>query len=541
MVVSITGHLDGRTPDRTAEGHLRLTAELAWLVEGDDNLVLQIEAALVPFCVRVGRALLLRFGNAVGSFDAGPLGRLSVHSGKWDECHFDMMLSDITARMAVLPFAAGTGAALPYDRTISADHRVLYHAFVYLRHLCSPSAPLEDRLMPALRLVLAQPHRRFERVHCRVPLHAAQRVEPRALLGMVTPSAGLTRVPRLAKNPLAVALRGYLPTDVDETRVQATFDVPENQFVKAFLREAVGIVEAMRVVAVEQGPGHLRRRIEADCDAIAAALTPIVRHAFWGDVSEMRRVPAESQVLQRRRGYREILRYFVRLRLAARLPLPSEAIVGLLEIKDIAELYEMWTFFEVERQLTRAVGRPPVEVDIATIDELGARLGWGLRAGWEGGIELFYNLTFSRSHAHRRSYSVPLRPDITLRIPDGACAGDHLFDAKFKVRGIDDAMQTADPSDDAVEAAERRGVFKHADLYKVHAYRDAIPSACTVWILYPGTELRFFDEVHGRIDRLADLPLQPAGVGALPLQPAAITADLERVLHRLASGTTLVR
>ncbi len=37
-------------------------------------------------------------------------------------------------------------------------------------------------------------------------------------------------------------------------------------------------------------------------------------------------------------------------------------------------------------------------------------------------------------------------------------------------------------------------MFKRADLYKMHAYCDAIPNARSVWILYPGSELRFFSE-----------------------------------------------
>lgn len=409
---------------------------------------------------------------------------------------------------------------------------MLYHAFVYLRHLLSPSAATDDRLVPALRLVLAQPHRRFERVSSWTPLAAVQRVEPRALLGMVTPRARISRAPQGRGGRLAAALGGHLPQEVEETRNQSTVDVPENQFVKAFLGYALEVIERMRGAASGLGDTPFRARIFADCDAMARELLPVRRHALWDEVSEMRRLPVESQVLQRRRGYREILRCFVRLRLTARLPLRPEATMRLLEIKDIAALYEMWSFFEVERQVSRGLGRPPIEAGDAQVGDFGANLGRGLRVAWEGGIELFYNLSYSRSRSNR-SYSLPLRPDIVLRVPDGPCKGDHLFDAKFKVRRLADAVPAGEDVDDAEQAAERRGVFKHADLYKMHTYRDAIPSARSVWILYPGSDFCFFDEEHGRISDADRIVVPAEGVGAIPLLPGETGETIERLVDRM--------
>ena len=56
--------------------------------------------------------------------------------------------------------------------------------------------------------------------------------------------------------------------------------------------------------------------------------------------------------------------------------------------------------------------------------------------------------------------------------------------------------------------------WKKADLYKMHTYRDAIPQAHSVRILYPGTEERFFELSKDQPDH---------GVGAIPLVPG--TAD----------------
>lgn len=534
QTIAISAHGDEAEVTRTAGGDLRLSAERTWLVEGADDLVLAVEAALPLFCERVGRTLLVRFGNAVGSFDGGPLGRLVVHSDKWDEAHFDRMLAEITRRMALLPFWCSTGAEREHERTISTQDRVLYHAFVYIRHVFSEAARIDERFAPALRLVLAMPHRRLERVATWSPLHAVERMDPRALLGMVTANADLTRAPSGRATGLSRALGGYVPQRIEQSRVQSTVDVPENQFVKALLGQVLGIVERMRACVLGRTDGHFRRRILADCEAIERQLVPLARHALWDEVSEMRRVPAESQVLQRRRGYREMLRHFVRLRLTARLPLDPEATRKLLEIKDIAELYELWSFFEVERQVTLGLGRPPIEAGSPEVDDFGAHLGWGLRVAWDGGVELFYNPTYSRKRRNH-SYSVGLRPDIVLRIPAGPGAGDHLFDAKFKVRRIEDAQGEGDDLDDVDASAGRRGAFKAADLYKMHAYRDAIGSARSVWILYPGSEFRFFDELAGPAVAVEALTASASGVGAIPLAPGERSTVIVKLVELLAA------
>ena len=83
---------------------------------------------------------------------------------------------------------------------------------------------------------------------------------------------------------------------------------------------------------------------------------------------------------------------------------------------------------------------------------------------------------------------------------------------------------TKDGDDD--KAGERAGTFKRGDIYKMHAYRDAIPDARSVWILYPGGEFRFFAHpgdnfLSGQevISSLEGLSRWLQGVGAIPVGP----------------------
>jgi predicted component of viral defense system (DUF524 family) len=248
----------------------------------------------------------------------------------------------------------------------------------------------------------------------------------------------------------------------------------------------------------------------------------------------MVQLPTGSTVLHGRHGYRDVFQHFARLRLASRVPLRADLIEDLLEARDIAELYELWCFFRLESIVTKILGSP-TEADGPRATDLQLSVAWDLAVTWAGKARLFYNPQFSRSRPpQRRSYSVPLRPDIAIEVLDGPNAGLHLMDAKFKLERLASAV-TDDASERKMEAEERAGTFERGDLYKMHAYRDAIPTAETAWVVYPGTELRFYDtsgEVSSQVEPLV-LPDPIKGVGAIPLAPFARDDRARRVVAQL--------
>ena len=275
-------------------------------------------------------------------------------------------------------------------------------------------------------------------------------------------------------------------------------------------------------------PDAFRRNLLDDCDRMEASLMPIARHSMWEEVGRMVRIPFSSTVLQRRRGYRRVLQHFSRIRLAPMIPLDKDGMRDLLELKNIALLYELWTFFRLVHEISAVLGSPPVRSGRLASDLFQTAFAAGGTFEWDPGVRLVYNQRFSRSRrGQRHSYSVPLIPDIALRIPDGPNAGLHLFDAKFRVQALTDVGLAADDKDaDDEKPAERAGSFKRADIYKMHAYRDAIPDARSVWILYPGGQFRFFGVPGGggpsgrRVGSSPEgLPGEFDGVGAIPVGP----------------------
>ena len=250
-------------------------------------------------------------------------------------------------------------------------------------------------------------------------------------------------------------LANSLPEVVSERKIRPTTDTPENRFVKAFIGQARTIIGRMRSAVSSRGPDAFRRNLLRDCDRMEASLMPIARHSMWEEVARMVRIPFTSTVLQRRRGYRRVLQHFSRIRLAPMIPLDKDGMRDLLELKNIALLYELWTFFRLVHEISAVLGSPPVRSGRLASDLFQTAFAAGGTFEWDPGVRLVYNQRFSRSRrGQRHSYSVPLIPDIALRVPDGPNAGLHLFDAKFRVQALTDVGLAADDKEADDEKAE---------------------------------------------------------------------------------------
>ena len=125
------------------------------------------------------------------------------------------------------------------------------------------------------------------------------------------------------------------------------------------------------------------------------------------------------------------------------------------------------------------------------------------------------------------SWTTTLRPDYTLSIwptklkESEAEATEQIvhvhFDAKYKIANINQILGE-DKNEDALSTEKKlnlKGMYKNADLLKMHAYKDAIRRTSGAYVLYPGEidkPLRGFHEV---------LP----GLGAFPIKPSENTNE----------------
>ncbi len=465
----------------------------------------------------------VHFGNAVGRFRVADLGTIDVHCGKWSDATFDAMLHELTEIATGLPFAASQSQSLPYDRSLAHLDSVLFHAFLYVRHIVL-ATDLAEALMPTLDAILRDPHRQFVSERERSDTALAHTISARTLDRLASGAEPMARAGGgVATTPLAVALRGHVPISVEVTRARSSVDTPENRFVSSFLKQITSIVDRAESVGRKRSATTFGKRTMATCAEVRRVLARAQRHDLWDRVGTMTHLPIASTVLQRRREYRDVLRHSVALRATARLPLNQPQIERLLGIKDVALLYELWVFYRTVRAVESVVGRRPDRTDALNSDELQVNARRGLRVAWGRDIEVIYNLSFSRSSSvgHQRSTSLTLRPDVVVVVHRGSSTDVHVLDAKLKLApraARESVADDSDPRDDEDEGesdsptdASRGGTFIAADVVKMHAYRDALPSVRSAFVVYPGGEGARFPA--------DDADAGASGVGAVPLVP----------------------
>jgi predicted component of viral defense system (DUF524 family) len=181
-------------------------------------------------------------------------------------------------------------------------------------------------------------------------------------------------------------------------------------------------------------------------------------------------------------------------------------------------LYEVWTYFAVVRAVGAILGRDPTIAQRPSSNDVQVELPWGLKVSWGRAIDVLYNLAFNRSRTDvRRSMSLSLRPDIVVHVRGEAGDALHALDAKLRV-----AVLGSNEIED-----ERAPIgFRHDDLAKMHAYRDALPHVRSAFVLYPGEISRAFPALDGA-------PGSVDAVGAIALSPGGPTDDLIAHLRRV--------
>lgn len=411
----------------------------------------------------------------------------------------------------------------------------------------------------ALYRILSFPHERLSTVSDSVPTDRPIRWTPSAVRQLVTgnprrevPATHLLRTQVVGLK--SVAERVVVP------RKSRDLDTLENRFVKfalvefrAFLTHAQGVFDS------SSGWGASA----ATARRLAARMEDWLGRSLFREVGEMRFAPLGSPVLQRKAGYREVLRWWLRFRTAAELSWGGGEELFHAGQRDVASLYEYWLFFELLGWFCRKCRggeRPAVEELIEGLEEgspnlrLRKRMQLGPFVGtFEGqsrrlNARFAYNRRFdvTQDREASGSWTRRLHPDYTLTFwPEDLSEADaerqellvHVhFDAKYRVEDIESLFgaEGADDADDEVE-----GNYKRQDLLKMHAYRDAIKRSQGAYVLYPGranasVKLKGFHEI---------LP----GLGAFGIAPdengtakglESLEKFLDEVLAHLGNRTT---
>ena len=382
--------------------------------------------------------------------------------------------------------------------------------------------------------------------------------------------------------PLRRFFGGYTPRRIPVQEQSETADTPENRYIKYFLEEVLLLSTRLRDRLNIAGK-HASSR---EAGAWVEQIDDLLSNRHWKKVGPFRQFPSNSQVLQKGRGYRDILRFDLSLRMGLELPWKraeelAEGTYG--DLRPVNELYEYWCFFVLRKTLLElCLKEQPNKGTLIQTSPDGLKVS--LRKGRRSKtsyiyketpdtkieVNLFYNRRFSRPNkpltSWLGSYTANFDPDYSIEIikmQTGSVQRHWLhFDAKYRLDRADFDKIFADEqkellNDDRDESEydqELRRVHKREDLFKMHTYRDGILGSRGAYVLFPGDDDVMF--LNGKQQNLfvrhpsafGGAPsIKYPSVGAFSLSPgtevgqqANLSAFIREVFESLATSNSYV-
>ena len=452
---------------------------------------------------------------------------------------YKFMLEEITEKCTELLFEHSSLVSQFFKPNYDADPKVLYQKFAFVKSIID-SGEFND----SVNKVITSPVTRWANSESIRDIRGVKRIG-NSEIRQICSSKNRASIPD--GHPLKETLKS-LPLKLSVFEKTETVDTPENRFVKHALTVFQQFCTDIFLVAPENS------RLKKESALLAEKLSSSLSHSIFKEISVPKTLPLNSPVLQRKEGYREILKVWLMFDLAASLSWDGgEEDVYKGGKKDVATLYEYWLFFKLLELVKETFGieLPRIE-DLISIsdDKLGLSLKQGRPLHIAGeynakgrrlNIQFSYNRSFigGKNYPLAGSWTRTMRPDYTLSFwPSGLdlniaeeeeLAVHVHFDAKYRVQKIEDIVGAADIELNQEKTDNAKGIYKRADLLKMHAYKDAIRRTAGAYVLYPGEngnnfKPRGFHEI---------IP----GLGAFAIRPSKVnngTADLKKFLESVA-------
>jgi len=464
---------------------------------------------------------VFNFGNFLGS---GSIGiskteglTFEVISKKLDyEQEYLALIKDLSdkALSLLLDFDTPTSSQLTVDQTRKPKD-------VFESYLLFKTALPINELNAALAQIKARPHS---------ILVSEERWMPSSLAsGLHAMNDPISRI-RWARStssgkPVAV--------EVLDRKRQDTNNTAPNQFVRFALEKFSRICLEISGNSEKYGKTNSTEALQ-----IHKFIESELRCTLLKSVSRLGRIPYENQVLQKREGYKQLLRTYILTNsaLAVRDLQDNGVLSPTAENRAVPDLYEYWLFFFLAQALEELNGAKKIErnyvkelnhegvVSIKLEHSNSPRLTLQLAIGGEThDLGLYYNRTFESGEG-QTSYSMKLRPDYTIEtfvgygssynerrrnaFKNGTISYLH-FDAKFRIQKVE--ISKTDPDNDEQDELSA----KPSDIYKMHTYNEAIRGTAASVILFPGNTNKE-GELNESYRKYFELI---PGVGALAIKP----------------------
>lgn len=447
------------------------------------------------------------------------------------------MLEEITDKCTDLLLQHNSPVAQFFEVDFNADAATLYQRFAFIKSILE-SVEFND----SVHKILSSPVTRWRESETVKDIRSVRRFSSSALRQL---SNATNRFDLPVDHPLKSKMNS-VPSKLKVSYKTETVDTPENRFVKHALITFQAFCSDFKTKAKDT------YRIKTEAALLEDKLEQYLSHSIFKEISSPTTLPLNSPVLQRKEGYREILRGWLMFDLAAKMVWHGGDDIYSGRKRDVAVLYEYWLFFkllEIIKEVFKIESVATEKLIEKTSDGLGLKLKQGKYLPVKGvyltdtrklNIEFSYNKTFSsgKEYPAGGSWTRNLRPDYTLSIwPYGIEQEQaeieelivHIhFDAKYKVENLQGVFGKDDNLDEEKEE-QKKGTYKRADLLKMHTYKDAIRRTAGAYVLYPGTE--------GQYTKTGFHELIP-GLGAFAIRPSRTnngTDELTKFLKEIVA------
>lgn len=460
--------------------------------------------------------------------------------------NYQFMLKDIAEKCTELLMQINSPITQNFEINFNKDNQTIYQRFAFVSALINT-----NEFDEAVHKIIASPTTKWLAELELKDIRSVRRMNSFSIKQIASRS---NRV----KLPTPIGNLYDVPTKIETTHKSETTDTPENRFIKHALEVFLQFCIDCRNSFTNNG--YSKSKIEAE--ALVEKLENHLNHPFFKEIERPTTLKLNSPALQRKSGYRELLSAWLQFDLAAKLIWKGGDDVYKAGKRDIAVLYEYWLFFvlydlmrtkfKLENITESGVYGHLIE---QTADGLNVMVKSGKLTALEGNcksdgrelhIKFSYNRTFEGGTKYGAkkagSWTKALRPDYTLSIWPAEIKDEskaealerivHIhFDSKYKVQQFTiktdverDVIDTNEDSTlivnyddetkiDSLEKEkrdERKGIYKNADLLKMHAYKDAIRRTGGAYVLYPGTEQhKEFVGFHELIPGLGAFAIRP--------------------------------
>jgi predicted component of viral defense system (DUF524 family) len=468
----------------------------------------------------------------------------SIKSGYRDD--YRDMLELITEKCTDLLLQTNSPVSQHFEVDYTKNPQTLYQKFAFIKSVIGT-----DEFAEAIHRIVTSPVTKWTETTEEKDIRNARRLS----------NANIKEILKGSKRtslPESHYIRSYgidtLAERITSIRKTDSVDTPENRFIKHSLENFLKFCTDINNKAKEFG----HKKMENESELLIRELEGQLHHNIFKGISRPTTLKLNSPVLQRKEGYREVLRVWLMFDLAAKLIWKGGDDIYSGGKKDIATLYEYWLFFKLLDLFQSIFEIEPKDIsDLIkeTPDGLNLQIKQGkftaLRGICDSGsrklnIRFNYNRSFSgkKTYPDSGSWTTTLRPDYTLSFwPYGISETEaekqelivHVhFDAKYKIANLTDFMEQNTENELDVEKAEnRKGIYKNADLLKMHAYKDAIRRTGGAYVLYPGDKSIKQKGFHEIIPGLGAFPVKPSkidsGIGELK---AFILEIIEHFINR---------